>query len=98
MGVFREIDELQDLGRAELSALVAALHRIGQDGLPLLVAAAGLPSLIGLLGEAASYSERLFEFRVLHGLDPEEARRPWRRRWKQRGSVFGATRWIGSSS
>lgn len=73
-GVFWEIDELQDLGRAELSALVAALHRIGQDGLPLLVAAAGLPSLFGLLGEAASYSERLFEFRVLHGLRPEEAR------------------------
>lgn len=73
-GVFWEIDELQDLGRAELSALVVALHRIGQDGLPVLVAAAGLPSVLGLLGEAASYSERLFEFRVIHGLRPEDAR------------------------
>ena len=73
-GVFWTIDELQELEGPELSALVAALHRIGQDGLPLLVAAAGLPSVIGLLGEAASYTERLFEFQVITGLGPDDAR------------------------
>lgn len=73
-GAFWTLDELQDLDPAELSALVAALHRISQDGLPLLVAAAGLPSALGLLGEAAPYSERLFEFQVITSLGADDAR------------------------
>lgn len=73
-GVFWAIDELQDLEGPELSALVVALHRIGQDGLPLLVAVAGLPSVLGLLGEAAPYTERLFEFQVVTGLGADDAR------------------------
>ena len=73
-GAFLTIDEVQNLERKELSALLVALHGIGQDGLPLLVAAAGLPSVPGLVGEATSYSERLFEFHVINSLRPSDAR------------------------
>jgi hypothetical protein len=42
-GVLLTIDEIQYLGRAELSALIVGLHRVSQLGLPVLVAGAGLP-------------------------------------------------------
>ncbi|MCA1693494.1 MAG: ATP-binding protein [Actinobacteria bacterium] len=62
IGVLLTIDEIQYLGRAELSALIIGLHRVSQLSLPLLVAGAGLPSLPGLAGEARSYAERLFRY------------------------------------
>ncbi len=62
VGVLLTIDEIQYLGRAELSALIIGLHRVSQLSLPLLVAGAGLPSLPGLAGEARSYAERLFRY------------------------------------
>ncbi len=62
LGVLLTIDEIQYLGRAELSALIIGLHRVSQLALPLLVAGAGLPSLPGLAGEARSYAERLFRY------------------------------------
>ncbi|CAN5731467.1 hypothetical protein BH24ACT4_BH24ACT4_26780 [soil metagenome] len=69
------IDELQHLSRAELSALIVALHRVSQLGLPLLVAGAGLPSLPGLAGEARSYAERLFAYIDVGTLGGDDARR-----------------------
>lgn len=57
------IDEVQYLNDEDLRALIAALHRISQKALPLLMFGAGLPQLAALSGEARSYSERLF-FRV----------------------------------
>lgn len=47
-GVFLTIDEIQYLGKAELSALIIGLHRVSQLSLPLLVAGAGLVSLLFL--------------------------------------------------
>ena len=44
-GVLLTVDEVQFLEREHLEALIVALHRIAQDRLPLLVAAAGLPSV-----------------------------------------------------
>ena len=56
------IDELQYLSEMELSALIMAVHRISQKQLPLILAGAGLPQLVGLTGRSKSYAERLFDF------------------------------------
>jgi len=69
------IDEIQNLDREEFEALIMAVHRVDQKGLPILIVGAGLPLLVQLTGEAKSYSERLFEFPSIGPLDPEEARR-----------------------
>lgn len=65
------IDELQYLNREDLSALIVAVHRLGQRGLPFLLFGAGLPQLAALAGEAKSYSERLFDFPSVGPLTPD---------------------------
>ena len=72
-GVFLTIDEIQYLGKPELSALIIGLHRVSQLSLPLLVAGAGLPSLPGLAGEARSYAERLFRYVDIDSLGVNDA-------------------------
>lgn len=70
------VDELQYVASIELAALIAALHRVSQLELPLLLFGAGLPQLVGLSGNAKSYAERLFHFEAigpLSGKDAEEA-------------------------
>ncbi|MBK8457804.1 MAG: AAA family ATPase [Phyllobacteriaceae bacterium] len=67
------IDELQYVPEEQLTALFAALHRAGQDSLPITMVAAGLPQLLGLAGRAKSYAERLFEFIPVDRLDEENA-------------------------
>lgn len=67
------VDELQYVREKELSALVAALHDTSQNGLPLTILAAGLPQLLGQMGKAKSYAERLFEFIRIDRLDDEAA-------------------------
>lgn len=62
VGVALLIDEIQYLSSAELSALIMAMHKMQQQQLPLVLVAAGLPILPGLLGESKSYAERLFSF------------------------------------
>jgi hypothetical protein len=56
------IDELQYLSEDELAALIMAVHRVSQLGLPLILVGAGLPQLAGNTGAAKSYAERLFLF------------------------------------
>jgi hypothetical protein len=56
------IDELQYVGEEELAALITVMHRVSQRNLPVMLVGAGLPQLRGKMGEAKSYSERLFEF------------------------------------
>jgi hypothetical protein len=56
------IDELQYVKEDELAALIAALHRITQRNLPVILVGAGLPQLRGRMGSAKSYAERLFDF------------------------------------
>jgi AAA ATPase domain len=73
-GVLLTVDEIQYLGKAELSALIIGLHRVSQMGLPVLLAGAGLPSLPGLAGEARSYAERLFSFVDVGSLNADDAR------------------------
>lgn len=62
------IDEVQYLNEAHLAALILAVHRVNQAGLPLLLAATGLPQVVGLTGQAKSYAERLFDFPVVDAL------------------------------
>lgn len=56
------IDEIQYFSAAELSALIMAMHKMQQRQLPVVLIAAGLPILPGLMGESKSYAERLFSF------------------------------------
>ncbi len=81
MGVVLLIDEIQYVTEPEFGALVMALHRIQQLGLPLAMAGAGLPTLPGLAGEAKSYAERLFTYPVIGALSKEASvlaiRRPF---------------------
>jgi hypothetical protein len=73
-GVALLLDELQLAASEELEALVAAIHRSNQKGLPIAVVAAGLPTLPGALAEAKTYAERLFSFPRLGALDDADAR------------------------
>lgn len=68
------IDELQYVKEEQLAALIAALHRCSQKQLPVTVVGAGLPQLIGRMGEAKSYAERLFNFPFIGALDEKDAR------------------------
>ena len=69
------VDEIQYAQEAELAALISSLHRSSQLELPITLVGAGLPQVTGKLGDAKSYAERLFEFRVIGALQPEDARR-----------------------
>lgn len=67
------IDEVQYLSESDLSALIVALHRTSQEGLPVLMVGAGLPQIARLAGEAKSYAERLFQYPSVGALDPVSA-------------------------
>lgn len=69
------IDEIQYLAEGEMSALIMALHRVAQEGLPMVLIAAGLPQVVGLTGRSKSYAERLFDFPEVGPLSPADARR-----------------------
>ena len=56
-GVAVFIDEMQDLGADDVSALCAAVHELGQQGLPLIVVGAGLPHLPAVLTPTKSSTE-----------------------------------------
>jgi hypothetical protein len=71
-GVFLTIDEMHHLPAASFEALIIGLHRAHQLGLPVVIAGAGLPSLPALSGEARSCLERMFRFRPLGPLTPDE--------------------------
>ncbi len=68
-GVAIFIDELQDLGPDDVSALCAACHELSQLSLPLVLVGAGLPHLPTVLSAAKSYSERLFRYARIDRLD-----------------------------
>ncbi len=68
------IDELQYVPEEQLAALITALHRSSQKQLPITMIAAGLPQLLGQMGRAKSYAERLFEFTPIDKLDTAAAK------------------------
>ena len=73
VGVAILIDEIQYFSSQELSALIMAMHKMQQRQLPLVLVAAGLPILPGLVGESKSYAERLFSFPDLGPLPRPDA-------------------------
>lgn len=74
-GIALVIDEIQFVGERDMSALIMSLHRVMQDGLPVVMLAAGLPQVVALSGRSKSYAERLFDFPALGALSPADARR-----------------------
>ena len=68
------IDELQYVPEEQLAALITALHRCAQLQLPVTLVGAGLPQLVGQMGRAKSYAERLFEFTPVGPLAGDAAR------------------------
>ncbi|HEY3529871.1 MAG TPA: ATP-binding protein [Nocardioides sp.] len=72
-GIAVFVDEMQDVGPDDVSALCAACHEISQSGLPVIVVGAGLPHLPAVLSAAKSYSERLFAYQRIDRLDRENA-------------------------
>jgi hypothetical protein len=67
------IDEIQYVREGEMAALIAALHAVAQAQLPVTMVAAGLPQLLGQMGRAKSYAERLFEYVEVARLEPGAA-------------------------
>jgi hypothetical protein len=74
VGIVFFLDEIQFAREAEFRALISALHRAMQKQLPITLAAAGLPRIPGLAGEARSYVERLFRFPRIGALTATDAR------------------------
>ncbi len=68
-GIAIFIDEMQDVGAEDVSALCAACHELSQLGAPLIVVGAGLPHLPAVLSAAKSYSERLYRYQRIDRLD-----------------------------
>ncbi len=68
-GIAVFIDEMQDLGADDVSALCAACHEISQSRLPVIIVGAGLPHLPAVLSASKSYSERLFRYSRIDRLD-----------------------------
>ncbi|MBD0293399.1 MAG: AAA family ATPase [Jiangellaceae bacterium] len=68
-GIAVFVDEMQDLGASEVSALCAACHELSQQGSPLVIVGAGLPHLPAVLSASKSYSERLFRYVRIDRLD-----------------------------
>lgn len=68
------IDEIQYMKKDELEALINAIHRVNQKRLPIMVFGAGLPKVFKEMGDAKSYSERLFRFIEIDALHEIESR------------------------
>ncbi|MDE2975707.1 MAG: ATP-binding protein [Gemmatimonadota bacterium] len=56
------VDEMQYVEQRQLAALIRALHRTAQLRLPVALVGSGLPQLVGHVGSAKSYAERMFSF------------------------------------
>ncbi|WP_225207782.1 ATP-binding protein [Novosphingobium huizhouense] len=82
------IDEVQYLGQRELGALIVAIHRVNQRGLPILLFGAGLPAIAALSGDAKSYAERLFVFPRIDALPREAAANAIRQPVEEEGETI----------
>ncbi|NDV22506.1 ATP-binding protein [Desulfovibrio sp. JC022] len=80
------IDELQYIKEAEMSALIMAMHRVAQRGLPLILIGGGLPQLVGQAGRSKSYAERLFDYPEIGALNNKDAALAIREPIKEEGA------------
>ena len=72
-GVVFLLDEVQFVKEVEYRSVITSLHRATQKNVPITLAAAGLPQIPRLTGEARSYAERLFSFPVISSLSENDA-------------------------
>jgi hypothetical protein len=89
-GIAVFLDEMQDVGPDDVSALCAACHEISQSGLPVIVVGAGLPHLPAVLSASKSYSERLFAYQRIDRLSREEADRALTAPAEDEGAFYDA--------
>ena len=89
-GVVFLVDEMQFLGRVEMEAIAAAMHRMSQLKLPIAVVGTGLPQLPGLMVEAKSYAERLFSYPQVGPLSEQAAREALLKSAEEEGVEFDA--------
>lgn len=68
------IDEIQNMKKNELGALIAAVHRTNQLGYPVMLVGAGLPKIYKMLSDEKSYSERLFLYKKIGSLTEEQSK------------------------
>ena len=87
-GVVLLYDEVQFLTQPQLEALIAALHKTVQRGLPVTMVGAGLPQIAELAGDAKSYAERLFKFPRIGSLSDADARRALADPAESEGATF----------
>lgn len=73
VGIALFVDEMQDVGSSDISALCAACHELSQAGGPLIIVGAGLPHLPTVLSVSKSYSERLFRYVRIDRLERDAA-------------------------
>ena len=88
------IDELQYVEERQLGALITALHRAAQRRLPVTLIGSGLPQLVGHVGSAKSYAERMFSFPQIGPLTGEAARRALEAPAAAWGSSIPRRRWM----
>ena len=84
------IDEIQYLEKADLSALIVALHRVNQIQAPVTFVGAGLPQVAKLAGDAKSYAERLFAYPEIGPLGSDDARLAIRKPIEDEGASIEA--------
>ncbi len=89
-GVVFLVDEMQFLGRVEMEAIAAAMHRMSQLKLPIAVVGTGLPQLPGLMVEAKSYAERLFSYPQVGPLSEQATREALLKPAEEEGVEFDA--------
>ena len=82
------IDEMQDLDRDLLSALLAVQHRANQREWPFFIIGAGLPNLSAVLADTRSYAERQFLYSTIGPLDPHAAADALRIPVERHGGAF----------
>jgi hypothetical protein len=87
-GVVLLFDEIQFLSRAQLEALIQALHKMVQRKLPITLVGAGLPQIAELAGDAKSYAERLFKFPEIGVLSPPDAEQALARPAAEEGVTY----------
>ena len=84
------IDEMQYVEERQLGALIAALHRMAQLSLPVALIGSGLPQLVGHIGSAKSYAERMFSFPEIGPLSRDAARRALEAPARRLGVAYSA--------
>ena len=72
-GVALILDEIHMLERKDFSILIMVMHKMQQLNLPIVMIAAGLPTLVRLAGDAKTYAERLFSMRNIGHLSEEQS-------------------------